>query len=145
MYRTWAKYEVYSNNTSSMCRSDCWKGTLRPTGSRSLSRYASILQQILFLFFTFEKQMYSRLSTKLRYNKKGKQCINFMFVSLRREGLPTGWRMLGTGTCPETGLAGNSFTLLQCCGSGMFIFYPGSRIKDSGSRIRIRVKEFKYF
>jgi hypothetical protein len=40
----------------------------------------------------------------------------------------------------------------QCCGSGMFIpdpieFSP-SRIqgqKDSGSRIRIRIKEFKYF
>ncbi len=45
-------------------------------------------------------------------------------------------------------------TRKQCCGSGMFIpgpgsecFHPGSRIqgqKDSGSRIRIRIKEFKY-
>jgi hypothetical protein len=38
----------------------------------------------------------------------------------------------------------------QCCGSGMFIpdaIFP-SRIqvrKDSGSRIRILIKEFKYF
>ncbi len=42
----------------------------------------------------------------------------------------------------------------QCCGSGMFIpdpgpefFHPGSQIlgqNNSGSRIRIRIKEFKY-
>ena len=34
---------------------------------------------------------------------------------------------------------------LQCCGSRMFPD-PGPRVeKDSGSRIRIRIKEFKYF
>ncbi len=39
----------------------------------------------------------------------------------------------------------------QCCGSGIFIpdpnfFNPGSRVKKiPGSRIRIRIKEFKYF
>jgi hypothetical protein len=44
-------------------------------------------------------------------------------------------------------------TFYQCCGSRMFIpdpgsefFHPGSRVKkDSGSRIRIRKKELKYF
>ncbi len=43
----------------------------------------------------------------------------------------------------------------QCCGSGIFIpdpnfFHPGSRVKKipdpwAGSRIRLRIKEFKYF
>jgi hypothetical protein len=49
--------------TSSLCRSDCLKGTLRPTGSRSLSRYTSVLHQILFIFFTFHKQMCLCLSS----------------------------------------------------------------------------------
>jgi hypothetical protein len=37
------------------------------------------------------------------------------------------------------------YNMHQCCGSRMFIPDPGSELSPYGSRIRICIKEFKYF